>query len=105
LVGAINTVLKGKIYLCPDVEHTVLSDFITQLQSESATSSPLLSGREREVLQLIAEGRTGKDIAKALYISPTTVDTHRKNIMKKLDIHTTAGLVKYAIQHKIISLE
>ena len=106
LVGAINSVLKGKIYLFPDVEDTVLSDYVTQLQSaNSATSSSLLSNREREVLQLIAEGRTSKDIARALYVSPTTVDTHRKNIMKKLGIHTTAGLVKYAIQHGIISIE
>ncbi len=106
LVGAINSVLKGKIYLSADVEDTVLSDYVTQLQSaNSATSSSLLSNREREVLQLIAEGRTSKDIARALYVSPTTVDTHRKNIMKKLGIHTIASLVKYAIQHGIISIE
>lgn len=106
LVTAIKTVLKGKIYLCPDTENIVLSDFVRQLRSaNSATSGPPLTDREREVLQLIAEGKTGKDIAGILFVSPTTIETHRRNIMRKLGIHTTAGLVKYAIQHKIISLE
>ncbi len=106
LVAAIKTVLKGKIYLCPDTENIVLNDFVRQLRSEnSTTSSSPLTDREREVLQLIAEGKTGKDIAGILFVSSTTIDTHRRNIMRKLGIHTTAGLVKYAIQHKIISLE
>ena len=106
LVAAIRTVLKGKIYLCPDTENIVLGNFVSQLRSaDSVITSSSLTDREREVLQLIAEGKTGKDIAGILFVSPTTVDTHRRNIMKKLGIHTTAGLVKYAIQHKIISLE
>jgi DNA-binding NarL/FixJ family response regulator len=106
LVTAIKTVLKGRIYLCPDTENIVLGNFVRQLQSanSSASRSPL-TYREREVLQLIAEGKTGKDIAGILFVSPTTIDTHRRNIMRKLGIHTTAGLVKYAIQHKIISLD
>ena len=105
LIFAIKTVLKGKIYLCPDTENIVLNDFVMQLRStDSVSSSSHLTDREREVLQLIAEGKTGKDIAGIIFVSSTTVDTHRRNIMKKLGIHTTAGLVKYAIQHKIISL-
>ncbi|MBW2664267.1 MAG: response regulator transcription factor [Deltaproteobacteria bacterium] len=106
LVAAIKAVLNRKIYLCPDAENIVLNDFVRQLRSASsfASGSPLTE-REREVLQLIAEGKTGKDIAKMLFVSPTTVDTHRRNIMRKLSIHTTAGLVKYAIQNKIITLE
>jgi two-component system response regulator NreC len=106
LVAAIKSVLNGKIYLCPDTENIVLSDFVRKLRSaDSDASSSLLTDREREVLQLIAEGKTGRDIAGILFVSPTTIDTHRRNIMSKLSIHTTAGLVKYAIQHKIISLE
>ncbi|MBW2569728.1 MAG: response regulator transcription factor [Deltaproteobacteria bacterium] len=106
LIVAIKTVLKRKIFLCPDTKNIVLNDFVRQLRSASslASGSPL-TDREREVLQLIAEGKTGKDIAEMLFVSPATIDTHRRNIMRKLSIHTIAGLVKYAIQNKIISLE
>lgn len=106
LVAAIKTVLNGKIYLCPNTGNIVLNDFVRQLRSvDSAESVSPLTDREREVLQLIAEGKTGKNIAGILFVSPTTIDTHRRNIMKKLSIHTTAGLVKYAIQHNIISID
>lgn len=71
-------------------------------QSEDKTDS-ILTEREREILQLITEGMTSHNIADTLCISISTVDTHRKNIMSKLDIHSVAGLVKYAIKHKIVA--
>ena len=68
------------------------------------TSNNILTPRETEILQLVAEGMTNQEIADLLFISPATVDTHRKNIMTKLDIHSVAGLVKHAIRQKIVTL-
>jgi DNA-binding NarL/FixJ family response regulator len=103
LVEAIKNVLQGKVYLSKSIEEAMMEDFVKQIRNGDMDSTKgLLTGREREVLQLIAEGRTSREIADILYISVSTVDTHRKKIMDKLSIRNTAGLVKYAIKNKII---
>ena len=98
LVRAIEEVCKGAFYLSPGVSGAVVESF--------RRGAPLppdpLTGREREVLQLIAEGRANKEIAGLLGISIKTVETHRTRLMTKLDIHHTAGLVHYAIQRRLI---
>lgn len=103
LIEAINTVLRGKVYLSKSLEEVMMEDLVRQIrQGDVDTLVDPLTSREKEVLQLIAEGKTSREIADILYISTTTVDTHRKNIMDKLSIRNTAGLVKYAIKHKIV---
>jgi DNA-binding NarL/FixJ family response regulator len=106
LVQAIREVRKGKSYLSPEISQVIIEDYVNsanELDKLKGNSSPL-SSREREVLQLIAEGKRSKEIAVTLSLSVKTVENHRKNIMQKLDIHNTAGLVQYAIQHNIAQL-
>ena len=91
----------NKISLSPSLADTVLSDFTIQDSEKKSQPGSLLTAREREILKLITEGITNQGIGQRLFISPSTVDTHRKNIMSKLDIHSVAGLVKFAIRHKI----
>lgn len=98
LVQAIQAVMKGEIYLSPGISRAVVSAFL----NKSDIPEDPLTTREREVLQLVAEGKTTKEIAAHLGISAKTADSHRTNIMEKLDIHDTAGLVRYAIRRGII---
>lgn len=95
LLNAIESVHRGDAFLSPAVSKTL----VTTIQREEAE----LSEREREVLSLIAEGHSSIEIAERLFISERTVGTHRERIMKKLDIHSAAGLTKYAIAHGLIS--
>jgi DNA-binding NarL/FixJ family response regulator len=104
LVKAIRLVCAGKKYLSPDVTEVVLSGYLNPAETGDLPETSL-SGREREVLQLIAEGRATREIADALHISVKTVETHRKNIMDKLDLHTVAELTKYALREGITSLD
>lgn len=105
LTGAIRTVSRGRIFVSPTLETPVLNDFVAQAKQLPDTgSTTLLTNREREILQMVAEGMTNQEIADKLYISISTVDTHRKNIMSKLDIHSVAGLVHYAVRHKIVTV-
>jgi len=105
LVDAIHKVAKGETVVSPHLEKAVFRE-LNSNQSRKSADSPvkILTARETEILQLVAEGLTNQEIAGMLFISPSTVDTHRKNIMAKLDIHSVAGLVKYAIRHKIVTL-
>jgi DNA-binding NarL/FixJ family response regulator len=98
LVRAIREVCKGEIFLSAGICRTVVQAYInkTELPNES------LSDRERQVLQLVAEGKTNKETASILDISPKTAEFHRAHIMEKLDIHDTAGLVRYAIRLGLI---
>jgi DNA-binding NarL/FixJ family response regulator len=106
LVNALRTVTGGQTYLSPAVAGTVLEDYVNRARGDIAGNElEKLSGREREVLQLIAEGKSSPEIAKALHISIHTVDTHRRNIMEKLDVHNLAGLIKFAVRHGLSSLE
>ena len=105
LVKAIRVVCTGKKYLSPDVTDIVLQDYLHTDTTAGDQPAVLLTTREREVLQLIAEGRATREIAVKLYISIKTVETHRKNIMEKLGTHTVAELTKYAVREGITSLE
>lgn len=104
LAVAIRAVAQGRLTVSAGLETPVLQEFISQARQTDNAARPLLTERERQVLQMVAEGITNQEIAEKLCISASTVDTHRKNIMAKLDIHTVAGLVKYAIRHKIVIL-
>jgi DNA-binding NarL/FixJ family response regulator len=105
LVRAIRTVIDNKVYLSPSISGVVVEDYIQRLSQTNFTGSDILSDREREVLQLMAEGNSTKRIAAKLHISVKTVETHRRQIMNKLDIHTVAELTKYAIRKGLTSLE
>jgi two-component system, NarL family, response regulator NreC len=104
LVSAVRTVAKGKRYLSPSVAPIVPSR-LKHRQPDGAASARPLTLREREVLRLISEGATSKDIARKLGISPKTAQAHRENLKNKLSIRTTAEMVRYAIQHKIVKIE
>jgi two-component system, NarL family, response regulator NreC len=105
LISAINAVHKGDSFLSPSISRTVIDEYIRRSKeiSEGAEGFEQLTVREREVLQLIAEGRKTREIAELLYISIKTVETHRAHIMNKLDIHSTAELTRYAMRKGIIS--
>lgn len=105
LISAIHAVLAGKVYLSPEIAGIVVKDFLRDSKENDPSTFSVLTPREREVLQLIAEGKTTKMIAEILSISFKTVDTHRQQIMKKLDIHTIANLTKYAVRMGITPLE
>lgn len=102
IVDAVRAAHAGRRYLSPKVAE-VIADNI----GRSSAASPLasLSGRERQVLQLVAEGRSSAEIARTLNLSPKSVDTYRSRVMQKLHIGDVAGLVKFAIQHGITSVE
>jgi DNA-binding NarL/FixJ family response regulator len=94
---AIRTVLRGEVFLSPGISEYVLQGY---LQAKGAPADPLTE-REREILKLVAEGRTGREIAERLGLKAKTVENHRARICEKLDIHTTAGLVRYALRSGI----
>jgi DNA-binding NarL/FixJ family response regulator len=94
---AIRAVARGETYLSPSVSKHVIADYLRRAGTEFG-SLELLTARQREVLQLIAEGYTTKEIARTLHISDKTVETHRMQLMDRLDIHDVAGLVRYAIR-------
>jgi DNA-binding NarL/FixJ family response regulator len=105
LIAAIETVMSNRNYISPALSDTVMNDYIRRAQGEEkATELGRLSGREREVLQLIAEGKSSAEVGELLHISVRTVDTHRHNIMTKLEIHSIAGLTKFAIRHGLCVL-
>lgn len=106
LVEAIRTVASGRTYLSPEITGVVLRDYVDRLSGAEANSAfSVLTDREREVLQLVAEGHTTKQIAEKLYVSVKTVESHRQNIMDKLEIRTIAELTKYAIREGLTSLD
>ncbi len=105
LLTAITTVMDGKNYISPTLSGRVMDDYVRRAQGDQPDSElSKLSGREREVLQLIAEGKSSAEVAGLLHISVRTVDTHRHNIMTKLEIHSIAGLTKFAIRHGLCVL-
>jgi two-component system response regulator NreC len=105
LARAIRTVIAGKTYLSPAISGVVVDDYLHRLSKVDSSTTRLLTDREREVLQLLAEGKSTKQIALKLHISPKTVETHRRQIMDKLNLHTIAELTKYAIRKGLTSLE
>jgi len=102
---ALHTVMNNQTYLSPKITDTVVKDYVGSTKPKGPLYSPVLSAREREVLQLIAEGQTTRDIAAKLYLSVKTVETHRKQIMDKLGLDSVAELTKYAVREGLTSLE
>lgn len=105
LALAINSVQQDKFYLSPQITGVVVENI---LQSETSQESPkllLLSSREREVLQMLAEGKSTKQIANDLHLSVKTIETHRQNVMNKLEIRNIATLIKFAIREGLTSLD
>ncbi|MEK6197245.1 MAG: response regulator transcription factor [Desulfobacterales bacterium] len=105
LANAIVQVAGGKKYLSPEITGVVIDDFLLGGSAEEVAAASPLSPREREVLQLIAEGWSTKQIASHLYVSIKTIETHRRQIMRKLDLHAIADLTKYAIREGFTSIE
>ncbi len=104
LVQAIHTVAEGRPYFSPAISATLLEDYVRTLRQRGLTDSyDLLTDREKEVLQLLAEGKSNKEVATLLNLSPYTIETHRTNMMQKLNLHNTAEIVLYAVRKKIIS--
>jgi DNA-binding NarL/FixJ family response regulator len=104
LIQCIRFVLTGRVCLSPGITGFLVNEYIQPAKGQVLADRAELSAREREVLQLIAEGRSTKDIAGALHISVKTVETHRKNIMEKVNLHAVAELTKYAIRHGLTSV-
>jgi DNA-binding NarL/FixJ family response regulator len=98
LVQAIQEVMRGNVYLSPGISATVIREML----NKEAPGAEVLTLRERQVLQLIAEGKTTKELSHLLGVSVRTGDSHRSRIMEKLEIHETAGLVRYAIRNGLI---
>lgn len=105
LAGAIRQVLAGNTYLSPKIADVVVKGYLHKADDVTPASGVVLTSREREILQLIAEGLSTKEIAGHIFLSIKTVETHRRNIMEKLDIHSVAELTKYAIREGLISME
>lgn len=104
VVDAVRAVSQGKAFFSPKVSRILADDYTRYLQREQATDAyELLTNREREILQLLAEGASNKDIANTLDLSPTTVICHRQHIFQKLNLHSLADLILYAVRKGIIS--
>ena len=103
LIPALRAVAAGKPFFSPTVTGVLIEDYVRQLQARGLTDSyHLLTEREREVLQLLAEGRSNKEVAALLDVGLSTVETHRANLMQKLNLHNTAEIVLYAVRKRII---
>ena len=105
LAQAIRTVTTNQTYLCPTVADILRQDYLRFLSETDSSMAQILTPREREVLQLVAEGKATRNIAAYLHVSVKTVEKHRQQIMEKLNLHSVAELTKYAIREGITSLE
>lgn len=105
LEQAIKAVMSDRTFLSADILESVVSDYVSQLSASDYEAYRQLSDRERQVLQLLAEGNSTKEIAFKLHVSVKTIESHRQNIMNKLGIRTLAGLTKFAIREGLTSLE
>jgi len=101
LVTAVRELLDGRPFFTSKVAKLVLDAYLRQTP-DSSLSAPALSAREREIIQLLAEGRSNKEVARALGISVKTAETHRSNIMRKMEFESISDLVRYAVRNKII---
>lgn len=104
---AVRAVVRGEAYFCPTVAKQMLTTYLHRVGNRSEPEDVMysLSAREREVLRLIAEGLTSREIAGRLFLSANTVERHRANIMEKLELHNRAQLVKFAIRHGLVTLD
>jgi DNA-binding NarL/FixJ family response regulator len=104
LLHAIRAVTQGKAFFSPAVSRMLVEDYVRQLQDKEIEDSyDLLTARQREILQLIAEGKSNKDVANILNLSLYTVETHRSNILQKLNLHTVPDLILYAVRKGVIA--
>ena len=104
LIGAIKAVTEGKAFFSPAISRMLVDDYVRRLQRRGVDDSyELLTTREREILQLVAEGKSNKDVANLLSLSVYTVETHRGNIMQKLNLHSVPELILYAVRKGVIS--
>jgi RNA polymerase sigma factor (sigma-70 family) len=104
LLHAIRAVTQGQAFFSPAVSRMLAEDYVRQLQDrEMEDSYDLLSPREREVLQLIAEGKSNKEVANLLKLSLYTVETHRSNILQKLNLHSVPDLILYAVRKGVVA--
>jgi DNA-binding NarL/FixJ family response regulator len=104
IVEAVRAVAEGKAYFSPKVSRVLADEYMRYLEAHQVEDSyDLLTSRERQILQLLAEGQANKDIAEILDLSPTTVICHRQHIFQKLNLHTLAELILYAIRKGVIS--
>jgi two-component system NarL family response regulator len=102
---AIRAAVAGQHFLSPEIAGSVVASHLRGPSQDRASAATSLAPRERQILQLLAEGHTSSEIARQLHIATTTVDSHRRNIMKKLDLHSVAELTKYAIREGLTSVE
>lgn len=101
---AVETVMSGKPFFTPSVAESLLDDYMRLMRERRVTDSyDLLTDREKQVLQLLAEGKSNKEAAGVLNVSPYTIETHRTNLMQKLNLHNTAEIVLYAVRKAIIA--
>ncbi len=104
LARAVEAAADGKSFFSPAIAGILVGDYMRQMQQRGLQDTyDLLTEREKETLQLLAEGKSNKDVAKILNLSVYTVETHRSNIMEKLDLHTTADIILYAVRKKLIT--
>jgi two-component system response regulator NreC len=104
LIRGVAAVASGKSFFSPAVAKVMLDDYVRHLADKGiADRFDTLSEREREIFQLVAEGRSNKEIAELLSVSPATIETHRAHVLQKLDVHNTAELVLYAVRRGVIS--
>ena len=103
LLKAVSEAAQGRSFFSPAIARVMLDDYVRQLADKGITDRyDALSAREREIFQLIAEGKTNKEMAALLSVSPSTVETHRAHIMEKLDLHSAAEIVLYAVRRGVI---
>jgi two-component system, NarL family, response regulator NreC len=104
LIEAIKVVHQGRTFFSPEITKMLVADYVRAIRSRGAEDSyDLLTSREREILQLLAERKSNKEIAEALNLSPYTVETHRRNLQEKLNLHSLAELILYAVRKGVIS--
>lgn len=104
LIEAIKAVHQGKTFFSPEISNMLVEDYVREIRTRGSEDSyDLLTSREREILQLLAERKSNKEIAQALHLSPYTVETHRRNLQEKLNLHSLAELILYAVRKGLIS--
>jgi DNA-binding NarL/FixJ family response regulator len=101
LIPALSRVVTGGLYL-GSIASEYLTETITQAKDKAKPIAEVLNQREQDILRLVAEGKTAREIAEILFLSPRTVENYKNNILKKLNLHKTSDLIKYAIKHKIV---
>jgi two-component system, NarL family, response regulator NreC len=104
LIEAIKVVHRGRTFFSPEITRMLVADYVQEIRTRGAEDSyDLLTSREREILQLLAERKSNKEVAAALNLSPYTVETHRRNLQEKLNLHSFADLILYAVRKGVIS--